>query len=606
TASNPSRVLLPILSAAPSPSTSSSPFLHRNKFIRTLTTNTPSTKMAQEYKLKDITSFADIAPMEKIECEVEGVPEGKVLVLKLDGQVHALSPRCSHYGAPLKLGVVAPDGRITCPWHGACFNIGTGDVEDAPAPNALNKFDVFEKNGAVYIRGTEADIKAGQRNPVVKCSVSQPEERVVIVGGGSGTLGLVQALRELKYPGHITIISREPYLIIDRTKLSKALIADASKIQWRPKEWYAEAAIETVSDDVTAVDFEKKSVSTRSGKDIPYTKLVLATGGVPRVLSLPGFKAGELNNIFTLRGVADVQAILGAAGEGKKNIVVIGSSFIGMEVGNCLSSKDHAVTIVGMESAPMERVMGAEVGRIFQKNLEKNGVNFKMSAGVAKAEGSASNPQTVGAVHLEDGTVLPADLVILGVGVRPATDFLRDNSSISLEKDGSIATDTHFAVPGLDNNVFAIGDIATFPYRGPGADVANGGSPTRIEHWNVAQNSGRGVARAIVHSRRGSLSSLPAKAFIPIFWSALGAQLRYCGNTVGGYDDVLLRGEPENAKFVAYYCSGDTIVAVATMGADPVMSKSAELMRRGNMPSKKEIVDGVDVLKVGLPEGVKA
>ncbi|KAJ5605137.1 hypothetical protein N7510_010291 [Penicillium lagena] len=559
--------------------------------------------MAQEYKLKDITSFADIAPTEKIECEVEGVPDGKVLVLKFDGQVHALSPRCSHYGAPLKGGVVAPDGRITCPWHGACFNIGTGDVEDAPAPNALNKFDVFEKNGAVYIRGTEADIKAGQRNPVVKCSVSQPEERVVIVGGGSGTLGVVQALRELKYPGHITIISREPHLIIDRTKLSKALIADASKIQWRPKEWYAEAAIETVSDEVTAVDFEKKSVSTRSGKNFPYTKLVLATGGVPRVLPLPGFKAGELGNIFTLRGVADVQAILAAAGSGKKNVVVIGSSFIGMEVGNALS-KDHNVTIVGMESAPMERVMGAEVGRIFQKNLEKNGVAFKLSAGVDKAEASASNAQTVGAVHLKDGTVLPADLVISGVGVRPATDFLRDNASISLEKDGSIATDTHFAVPGLDNSVFAIGDIATYPYRGPGADVANGGSPTRIEHWNVAQNAGRGAARAIVHSRRSSLSSLPSKAFIPIFWSALGAQLRYCGNPVHGYDDVLLRGEPENAKFVAYYCNGDTVVAVATMGMDPVMAKSAELMRRGNMPSKKEIADGVDVLKVGVPEGI--
>lgn len=414
----------------------------------------------------------------------------------------------------------------------------------------------------------------------------------------------MQALRELKYPGHITIISREPYLIIDRTKLSKALIADASKIQWRPKEWYEEAAIETVSDVVTAVDFKKKSVTTRSGKDIPYTKLVLATGGEPRVLSLPGFKDGELGNIFTLRGVADVQAILGAAGSGKKNVVVIGSSFIGMEVGNALS-KDHSVTIVGMESAPMERVMGAEVGRVFQKNLEKNGVAFKLSAGVAKAEASASNAQSVGAVHLEDGTVLPADLVILGVGVRPATDFLRDNASISLEKDGSIATDAHFAVPGLDESVFAIGDIATFPYRGPGADLANGGSPTRIEHWNVAQNSGRGVARAIVHSRRSSLSSLPAKAFIPIFWSALGAQLRYCGSTVRGYDDVLLRGEPENAKFAAYYCNGDTVVAVATMGMDPVMAKSAELMRRGNMPSKKEIVDGADVLKVGVPEGIR-
>lgn len=416
---------------------------------------------------------------------------------------------------------------------------------------------------------------------------------------GSGTIGLVQTLRELKYPGSITVISREPDFVIDRTKLSKALIADPEKILWRPRNWYAEAAIDTVNDEVTSVDFKSKSLTTASGKNYPYTKLVLATGGQPRTLPLPGFK--ELGNIFTLRTVQDVQTILGAIGEQKpRNIVVIGSSFIGMEVGNALS-KDHSVTIVGMEAAPLERVMGAEVGRIFQKNLEKNGVQFKLSAGVEKATPSDSTPSAVGAVHLKDGTVLPADVVVLGIGVRPATDFLRENPSTSLEKDGSIATDSHFAVPGLNDSVFAIGDIATFPYHGPGG----GGSPTRIEHWNVAQNAGRSVARAIVHARHAPLSSLPPKPYIPVFWSALGAQLRYCGNTVNGYDDILLHGEPENAKFVAYYCKGDEIVAVATMGMDPLMSKSAELMRRGNMPSKKDIEGGVDVLSVGVPGGVR-
>ena len=411
----------------------------------------------------------------------------------------------------------------------------------------------------------------------------------------------MQTLRELKYPGQISVISREPDFIIDRTKLSKALIADGSKILWRPKEWYADAGIETISDEVTGVDFQAKTVSTASGKSIPYTKLVLATGGVPRTLPLPGFKDGELSNIFTLRTVADVQSILGAIGEEKqRNIVVIGSSFIGMEVGNALS-KDHNVTIVGMDSAPMERVMGNKVGQIFQRNLEKNGVSFKLSAGVDKATPSESNSKSVGAVHLKDGTALPADVVILGVGVRPATDFLRDNSSVSLEKDGSLRTDQHFAVPNLDDSVFAIGDIATYPYYGPGG----GGNPVRIEHWNVAQNSGRGVARAIVHARHAPLSSLPPKAFIPVFWSALGAQLRYCGNTNNGSDDVLVHGEPENAKFAAFYTKEDVVVAVATMGMDPLMTKSAELMRRGNMPSKKEIQDGVDVLQVGVPSRVK-
>ncbi|KAE8315762.1 hypothetical protein BDV41DRAFT_150408 [Aspergillus transmontanensis] len=558
--------------------------------------------MAQEYKLKDISSLADIREMDKVESEVEGIEDGKVLVVNYEGQFHAMSPKCTHYGAPLKLGVVAPEGRITCPWHGACFNISTGDVEDAPAPKALHKFEVFEKNGAVYIKGEESTIKSGQRDPVAPCSASAPE-KLVIVGGGSGTFGVVEAIRELKYKGDITIISREPNLPIDRTKLSKALISDPSKIEWRPREWYESVSVETVTDEVTSVDFNKRTVATKSGKTYPYTKLVLATGGVPRTLPVEGFN--DLGNIFLLRFVTDVQSILKAVGEKNKKIVVVGSSFIGMEVGNALA-KDNDVTIVGQEKAPMERVLGEEVGRIIQGNLEKAGVKFKLQAGVAKATPSSSDSSKVGAVHLNDSTVLEADLVILGVGVRPATDFLKNNQAITLENDGSIRTDEHFAVPGLDNHVFAIGDIATYPYHGPGADPK--GTHTRIEHWNVAQNAGRGVARAIVHSLANSASSLQSlkpKAFIPIFWSAVGAQLRYCGNTPNGWDSLVLKGEPENAKFAAYYCKGDTVVAVATMGMDPIMVKCAELMRRKNMPSKSQIEGGVDVLKVGLPEGVK-
>ncbi|KAL2824774.1 hypothetical protein BDW59DRAFT_162196 [Aspergillus cavernicola] len=560
--------------------------------------------MAQEHKLKDISSLSGIKNMDKVEAEVEGVQDGKVLLVKYDDKVHAISPKCTHYGAPLKLGVVSPEGRITCPWHGACFNVKSGDIEDAPAPAALNTFELLERNGAVYIRGEESAIKSGQRISEQKCSASGPGG-LVIVGGGSGALGVILAIRELGYNGAITIISREPNLIIDRTKLSKALIPDPEKIQWRSPEWYKEVGIETVSDEVTSVDFSEKTVVTRSGKTFPYTKLVLATGGVPRTLPLEGFQL--LENIFKLRTVTDVQQILNTIGEEKKKkIVVIGSSFIGMEVGNALS-KDNEVTIVGQEQAPMERVMGVEVGRIFQRNLETSGVKFKLSAGVAKASPSSGEARKVGAVHLQDGTVLPADLVVLGVGVRPATDFLQGNPAITLEKDGSIKVDGHFAVPGQNNNVFAIGDIATYPYHGPGTDPE--GTYTRIEHWNVAQNAGRSVASSIVHTLNNpassSLQKTKPKVFIPIFWSALGSQLRYCGNTPNGWDDLILKGEPENAKFAAYYCKGDTVVAVATMGMDPVMVKCAELMRRKNMPSKKQIQDGVDVLGLDVPEGVR-
>ncbi|KAK2834949.1 hypothetical protein FQN49_006751 [Arthroderma sp. PD_2] len=546
-----------------------------------------------EYKLTG-SSPSEIKNGDKIEVQVEGVEGVKLLLVKLDDQVHAMTAKCTHYGAPLVKGVLTPDARITCPWHGACFNVVSGDVEDAPAPNALNKYDISEKDGAFYIKTDEASLKGWGREPVKTCKVAG-NDQIVVVGGGSGAFGTVESLRELGYSGNITMISKEPNLPLDRTKLSKALIADPSRIELRSKDWYSGVSVDTVSDEVTAVDFEKKSVATKSGKSYPYTKLVLATGGTPRRLPLPGFK--ELENVFTLRYVTDVQAILAAVGEKGKNIVVIGSSFIGMEVGNALA-KENKVTIVGMESAPLERVMGAEVGRIFQRNLEKSGVKFYLSASVEKATPSSADPSKVGAVRLKDGTELPADLVILGVGVAPATEFIKENSSVKLEGDGSLRTDESFAVEGL-KNVYAIGDIATYPYHGPGGGQG-GKSHVRIEHWNVAQNSGRSVGRTIAHSSTSSHPIKP-KPFIPIFWSALGAQLRYCGNTMNGYDDVVMKGEPENAKFAAFYTLGDTVVAVATMGMDPINSKSAELMRRGNMPGKKELLAGTDVLTVDLP-----
>ncbi|KAL9122661.1 MAG: hypothetical protein Q9187_000783 [Circinaria calcarea] len=405
-------------------------------------------------------------------------------------------------------------------------------------------------------------------------------------------MGALQALREQGYKGGITVISREPNLPIDRTKLSKALIPDPLKVQLRPQEWFDSASIKTVSDQVSDIVFQSKKILTKSGKSYSYTKLILATGGTPKMLPLPGFK--DLDNVFLLRTIPDVQGILSAVGEDQgKNIVVIGSSFIGMEVANCLSAKNN-VTIVGMEKKPLERVMGAEVGDIIQNIISKKGVKFRMEAGVEKATPSSSDPKKVGAIQLKDGTSLPADLVILGIGVAPATEFLKDNKSVELEKDGSLRCNENFQVVGLDD-VYAIGDIATYPYHGPGGN----GTPTRIEHWNVAQNSGRSAGYSIVHP------SAKPKPFIPIFWSALGSQLRYCGNTPNGWDELVLKGEPDQGKFAAYYTQGETVVAVASMQMDPIMSKCAELMRRGNMVSKSELKNGVDPLEVQLPAEVE-
>lgn len=544
--------------------------------------------MSQEYKLKSVTSL-DLKPGDKQEVELEGLPDAKVLLLNAGGKVQAIAPRCTHYGAPLVKGVLTTEGRLTCPWHGACFNAKTGDVEDSPALDSLPTFKVAERDGAVYLTGEEATIKAGRRKPKLCASVKQDVDRVLVVGGGSGAVGLVEELREQGYQGQVTVVSKEGYLPIDRPKLSKALLTDLSKLQLRDLEWYRSGNVEFVEDEVTGVNFSSKTVSTKNGQTLPYDKLVLAPGGTPRTLPLPGFKV--LGNIFVLRSVHDTRKIVDAIGSKGKKIVIVGSSFIGMEVANA-TAKENSVTVVGMEKVPLERVLGEKVGAAAQKGLEKNGVKFYMSAGVEKAEPSASDPALVGSVLLKDGTSLPADLVILGVGVAPATEFLKGNAGVQLLQDGSLEVDELFAVKGT-KDVYALGDIATYPYHGPGG----GGKGVRIEHWNVAQKSGRTAARHIVNP------SLKAEFFTPIFWSALAAQLRYCGNTMAsGWDDLVIQGSLDEGKWSAFYAKGEDIVAVATMGTDPVMAQSSELLRLGKMPKKSELEKGFDVLSLGAPE----
>ncbi|KDN60988.1 hypothetical protein CSUB01_01125 [Colletotrichum sublineola] len=529
-----------------------------------------------DYKLKSVTSLS-LKPGDKQEVEVEGIDGAKVLLVNAGGNIQALGPKCTHYGAPLVKGVLTTSGRLTCPWHG-----------DAPALDALPTFKVTERDGAIYISGDEATIKAGRRKPNFKCNSTGPaaqQDKVVIVGGGSGALGAVEGLRNGGYDGPLTIISSEGYLPIDRTKLSKALLTDVKTLQWRDDDFYKSGSVDWVADEVTDVDFSDRTVSTKNGGKIPYTKLVLATGGTPRNLPLQGFKV--LGNIFTLRTAHDTQKIVKAIGDKGKKIVIVGSSFIGMEVANA-TAKDNSVTVIGMEKVPLERVLGEKVGAGIQKNLEKNGVKFYMSAGVDKAEPSPEDASNVGAVYLKDGTKLDADLVILGVGVAPATEFLRENKVIRLEDDGSIKTNENFEIVGL-KDVYAIGDIATYPYHGPGGH----GRYTRIEHWNVAQNAGRSVANNIINS------AVKTAHFIPVFWSALGSQLRYCGNTIGGWDDIVLQGSVEESAFVAYYTNGETVVAMASMGKDPAMAQAAELMSLGKMPSKSELAKGLDITTIG-------
>lgn len=212
--------------------------------------------------------------------------------------------------------------------------------------------------------------------------------------------------------------------------------------------------------EVENVDFVGHTVTTKDGKKWTYNKAIFATGGVPKRLPMPGFK--ELGNVFVLRDIFDAEKILAASGEGKK-VIIVGSSFIGLELANCLAGKKCDVTVIGQESAPLERVLGEKVGKIVQNILEnKSGIKFKLNVGVEDAKPSAGDSTKVGSVALKGGESVEADFVVLGVGVAPATEYLK-NSGIKLEEDGSVSVDNHWRIEGVED-AYAVGDIATYPY----------------------------------------------------------------------------------------------------------------------------------------------
>ncbi|KAH7884680.1 hypothetical protein F5I97DRAFT_1891150 [Phlebopus sp. FC_14] len=517
--------------------------------------------------------------------EVEFGSDGKVLLCRLGENIHATSAFCTHYGAPLTKGVLTADGRVVCPWHGACFNITTGDIEDAPAPAAIHSFKTHVTDGKVFVTAdTSHTVKSGtSRAPKLLSTVTTPSGKgVVIIGGGSGTFHAIESLREHGYSGNITVLSKETYAPIDRTKLSKALITEPPKLEWRTaadlKIKYGTTLRLGVS--VISVDTSSKQVVFDDGKEcLAYDKLILAMGGTPRRLPIEG---ADLENVYTFRGVEDSKKVDAAAQEGKR-MVVIGSSFISMELVVAVAKRKLAsIDVIGMEEYPFEAVLGKEVGKGLKKYHESQGVKFHMQSKVEKIIPSESNPSQAAGVVV-NGQTTPADFVVMGVGVAPATEFLKQ-SGFQLERDGGIKVDEYLRVPE-QVDVYAIGDIAWYPQQKTGESV-------RIEHWNVAGNHGRAVGKTIAGQPQPFVK-------VPIFWSAQGQQLRYCG-IGGGYDDVIIQGDPGAMKFIAYYVKEGQVVAVASMQNDPVVSKASELLRLGMMPAPQELRSGKNLLEINI------
>ncbi len=539
---------------------------------------------------KDVT-VAKTSELENGEMKQVSADGKEILLACVNGTVHAVGAHCTHYGAPLVEGVLSGE-RIVCPWHHACFNITTGDLQEPPALDALPHYEVKLENDQVIVR--VADDAQDRRTPPMakrdKGRDPKDERLFVIAGGGAAGYAAAQTLREDGFTGRIVMITRENHLPYDRPNLSKEYLQGNAEPEWLPlrsDDFFAEHDIEVIQGkEITSVNTAEKTITFGDGgggEILRFDALLVATGGEPRKLP---FQSQAQSNVFLLRSYDDSDAIIAAAVKGKR-AVVIGSSFIGMEVASSLAARGCAVTVVAPDEVPFQKILGAEIGKLFQDIHEENGVKFRLGASVAGFAG----PNQVTAVILENGELLEADLVVVGVGVKPATGFLE---GITLHQDGGVIVDEHLrAAEGL----YAAGDIAYFPHPLTG-------ELTRIEHWRTAMQQGRIAA----HNMAGKEASYDS---VPFFWTRqFDVGLLYVGHAQQ-WHEIIYQGDVATRDFLAFYMKENRVLAVAGMNRDQEMAAIEELMRLHRMPASAQLKDGstnfLELLKAtGLDDNTRA
>lgn len=490
----------------------------------------------------EVAAFEAVEPGGTKQVEVDGE---KVLLLRDGDAVHAVGATCPHAGAPLAEGVRNGD-RIICPWHKAAFCIRTGAVQDPPALDPLPRYEVRVDAGRVLLT-KPAPPPTPPAAPDGRC--------FVIVGAGAAGAVAAQTLREEGFTGRVVMLdlaNRVPY---DRTVLSKYALSGqkgAEKSPLQTQSFYREHRIERRTAEVARIDAEARRITCADGTVLDYDAALLATGAAPVLPPLPG--AG-LRHVHTLRSRADADAILTQA-ERSERAVVLGASFIGMEVAASLRERGLDVTVVGKEAAPFAKQLGEQVGRAFVGLHERQGVAFRLGREVASLEGDGS----VSGVVLKGGERIAADLVVVGFGVKPATAYAED---LDRNDDGGLVVDTALrAAPGL----YAAGDIASFPHRGDG-------EPIRVEHWRVAEQHGR-VAALNMLGRDARYDA------VPFFWTIqYMKRLDYVGHAAS-WDSVVLHGDLGKPEFLAYYVKDGRVAAAAGLGRDGDTAALIELFAR--------------------------
>src|SRR5438128_5777914 len=468
----------------------------------------------------------------------------QVLVARRGDELFAIGATCTHYGGPLAKGLMV-DCTVRCPWHHARFDLRTGEAIGAPALSDVSCWKIEKRGNRFFITG-KLD-KKPTRKP--KSSSSS----VVIVGAGAAGSAAAEMLRREGYEGPITLISADEFLPYDRPNLSKDYLAGTAPEEWIPlrsTDFYREQEIDLLTNtSVTAIDPKARRMALSDRRSLGYGALLLATGADPVRLEIPG---GGLPHVCYLRTLADSRRIIDKAKDAKR-AVVIGASFIGLEVAASLRERKVEVEVVGKGPLPLEKVLGHELGNLIRETHEAHGVRFHLG----RTPAAIRNRQ----VQLDDGTILEADLVVVGVGVRPNTKLA--------EKTG-IATDNGVLVNGhWDTNVpgiFAAGDIARWPDPRAGR--------IRVEHWVVAQRQGQTAARNILGARERF--TVP-----PFFWSNhFDLHIRYVGHG-SGKDRAIVSGDLKAGDASVLFRDGSELSAVASIGRDLENLKAEMALERG-------------------------
>lgn len=492
---------------------------------------------------------------------IDRIPEGGMVAGQVDGTpvllarrgavIHAVGAACTHYSGPLAEGVLQGD-TIHCPLHHACFDLRTGQVTRGPAIAPLPCYQVERRLDQVFVVG--AATTAEPRRAARRGDAGHGPARIVVAGAGAAGTAAAFALRRAGYQGQLTLIGAEPAAPYDRPNLSKSYLTGDAPAEWlplQPAAAYDAAGIRLLlGTPISRIDPAERSVSLVDGRAFPFDALLLAPGAEPVRPPIPGM---DDERVHMLRSLGDSDGLIRAAASAK-TAVVVGTGFLGLEIAASLRARGLEVSVAGPDTLPLAKILGnALAERVRQLHLA-HGVRFHLGRSVTEIA-------TAG-VRLDDGTLLPADLVAVATGVRPRT-ALAERAGLTLDRGIVVDRYLQTSRPGL----FAAGDAVRWP-----APVT--GEPIGCGHWSLAMRMGEAAALNML----GAHTPFEAS---PFFWSEhYDLQIRCTGITEFTERIEVVPGLM-GSQWEQRHWRGDQVVAVTTVERDHAsLVAELELERR--------------------------